>query len=87
MLGLFACALLRESGFDKVYCTDAVESRLELARKFGATTICIGTIRFIGRTLFYVYLTGKNDDDLPSENSVDAVIEAILIIIGPLCFF
>ncbi|XP_065844240.1 uncharacterized protein [Oscarella lobularis] len=59
MLGLFACALLRESGFDKVYCTDAVESRLELARKFGATTICIG----------------KNDDDLPSENSVDAVIE------------
>ena len=47
MLGLFACALLRESGFDKVYCTDAVESRLELARKFGATTICIGTIRFI----------------------------------------
>ena len=36
---------------------------------------------------FYVYLTGKNDDDLPSENSVDAVIEAIIIIIGPLCFF
>ncbi|CAH1233805.1 SORD [Branchiostoma lanceolatum] len=60
LLGLYACALLRERGYERVFCTDLNEERLKLVPGFGGTPV----------------LAGKEDpEDSGKENSFDAVIE------------
>lgn len=42
MLGLLACATLREHGFDKVYCSGTREARSEFIDRFGGTPLYNG---------------------------------------------
>lgn len=42
MLGLTACAMARDMGAAQVVCADVIESRAELAKRFGATEILHG---------------------------------------------
>lgn len=44
MLGLYACALLRDKGYDIVYCTDTNEERLKLSSLFGASPVHAGKL-------------------------------------------
>ncbi|XP_078681596.1 L-threonine 3-dehydrogenase-like [Branchiostoma floridae x Branchiostoma belcheri] len=60
LLGLYACALLRERGYEFVYCTDLNQDRLKLVPRFGGTPV----------------LAGKEDpEDSGKEDSFHAVIE------------
>ena len=42
MLGLLACATLREHGFDKVYCSGTREARSKFIDRFGGTPLYNG---------------------------------------------
>jgi threonine dehydrogenase-like Zn-dependent dehydrogenase len=43
MLGLYACALLKETGYHTVYCSDMNEDRLKLSSLFGAMPVRTGS--------------------------------------------
>ena len=42
MLGLYGCALLKELGFNKIFCTGHQKNRHEIIKKFGAIPISNG---------------------------------------------
>ena len=44
MLGLYACALLKETGFHTIYCCDMNEDRLKLSSLFGAMPVHTGKL-------------------------------------------
>ncbi|XP_031558036.1 sorbitol dehydrogenase-like [Actinia tenebrosa] len=59
LLGVYGCVLLKEAGYDQVYCSDIDSRRLETVIKFGAIPV----------------LSGESGVDFPEDNSVDVVIE------------
>lgn len=44
LLGLYACALLREAGVSQVLCSDPVAERRQLAQRFGAVAVEPGAV-------------------------------------------
>ena len=42
MLGLYGCAILKELGFEEVYCTGHQENRRSLIERFGAIPVTPG---------------------------------------------
>ena len=41
LLGLFGCVLLKESGYENVYCSEVNESRLSLVKDFGGIPVSL----------------------------------------------
>jgi len=41
-LGIYGCALLREAGFNKVFCSDVNPERLAMVQKFGGIPLEAG---------------------------------------------
>lgn len=39
LLGIYTCAVMKEQGYEKVWCSDMDGNRLKIAEKFGAATI------------------------------------------------
>ncbi|XP_054723767.1 LOW QUALITY PROTEIN: L-threonine 3-dehydrogenase-like [Uloborus diversus] len=44
LMGLYACALLRESGFREVYCHDICRERLRLVPRFGGRPVLVESV-------------------------------------------
>ena len=55
LVGIYACAYLKEKGFEQVYCTDISPKRLLHTHKFGATPISHGEF-FHVYTQFIIYI-------------------------------
>lgn len=44
LLGIYGCVLLKEAGYDQVYCSDIDTKRLETVLKFGAIPVLSGNL-------------------------------------------
>ncbi|XP_068693636.1 L-threonine 3-dehydrogenase-like isoform X2 [Montipora foliosa] len=59
LLGIYGCVLLREAGFNKVFCSDVNVDRLDMVQKFGGIPL----------------QAGQRTSEGPEDSSVDVVIE------------
>ena len=68
LLGLNACALASEAGADEIILTDILDSRLEMAKRFGATkTLNIKDIDLKEFSMLIDVVTGKKGVDVAIE--------------------
>ncbi|CAH1796008.1 unnamed protein product [Owenia fusiformis] len=72
-LGLYGCALLRNAGYDPVYCTDINLDRLSAVQAFGGTPVFSGSPNYLRKSV--VELGSQVINGKPENDSIDVVIE------------
>ena len=61
MLGIIACAMVSKMGASKVIAVDESAERLEVAKQFGATEICLPTDALQDKVDIVLEFSGAND--------------------------